>query len=101
MTTNQAYAGNRTYLATWAALLFLTVGMLVTGYITLSRAAIIIVLVVAMLAKATLIGSYFMHLRFEHKGLILIVAISLLATAAVMFGIMALDGLHVFNSLAD
>ena len=94
-------AGNRTYVGTWAALLFLTVGMLVTGYIPLTRGLLILLLVVAMLTKASLIGAYFMHLRFEKKGLILAVAIGLLATAAFLFGLLALDSYSIFGMLAD
>lgn len=101
MATNSKHASYRTYVGTWAALLTLTVGMLVTGYFPLTPGLILVVLLIAMLAKASLIGAYFMHLRFERPGLVLAVVLGLLATAGLLFGILALDGLHVLNLLAE
>ncbi len=90
-------AGYRTYWFTWVLLLMLTLGMLVTGYIPLTRGLIVLVLIVAMLAKASLIGAYFMHLRFEKLGLVLTVAVALLATGALLFGLLAVDGIRILE----
>lgn len=94
-------AGYKTYIGTWAALLLLTVGMLATGAVSLGRGALILLLLGAMLAKVSLIGAYFMHLKFEHKGLILGVVLSLAGTAFVMFILMAWDSYAISTQLAN
>lgn len=90
-------AGYRAYWFTWVWLLALTLGMLATGYLSLPKVLILVLLLLAMLTKASLIGAYFMHLRFEELGLVIIVAVGILATAAVLFLLIAFDGVRVLR----
>lgn len=92
--------GYRLYWLTWAFLLMLTLGMLVTGYLALPRAILVLLLVSAMLVKASLIGAHFMHLRFEKLSLIITVAAGILATAAILFLLISFDGVRILRSLA-
>lgn len=90
-------AGYRLYWFTWLFLLILTVVMLATGYISLPHGLILALLTVAMLVKAALIGAHFMHLRFEKRSLVLIVAVGILATAGVLFLLISFDGLRILR----
>jgi caa(3)-type oxidase subunit IV len=87
----------RTYWIAWAILLVLTVVMVVMEAAGISRAAILLVLIVAMLTKATLIGGWFMHLKFERASLVWPVVIGTLATAAVLFFLLIPDGVAAFR----
>ncbi len=88
---------SRSYWKIWLVLLVITSVMVVVDQSAIGRGALVLILVVAMLAKATLIGSYFMHLRFERFGLVLTVAIGLLVTGALLFVLIAPDGLRALH----
>lgn len=90
----------RLYWIIWGVLLVLTLLMMVVGSATIPKGFLVGVLLVAMLVKASLIGGYFMHLRFERLPLVISVAAGLLATAAVLFFLIAPDGVRVLNSAA-
>ncbi len=90
-------AGYRIYWSTWVLLLVLTLVMLVTGFVSLPRVFLAVVLILAMLVKASLIGGHFMHLRFEKLSLVLSVAVGLLATAAVLFLLISFDGIRILR----
>ncbi len=94
--THQGH-GYRVYWIVWFVLLIVTVGMMFLGTAGLT-AFLVLVLLLGMLLKASLIGGYFMHLRFERASLILMVAVGILATAGVLFFLIAPDGLRVLNS---
>ncbi|MBI3895059.1 MAG: cytochrome C oxidase subunit IV family protein [Acidobacteria bacterium] len=85
------------YWKTWGYLLALTLGMLVSEYLALPRSFLLSLLLAAMLIKAALIGANFMHLRFEKLGLVLAITVGILATGAVLFFLIAFDGVHVFR----
>ncbi len=89
--------GYRIYWFTWALLLVLTLAMLLTGYLSLPKALLVLLLILAMLGKASLIGANFMHLRFEKPSLVLVVAVGILATAAILFVLIAFDGLRILR----
>jgi len=61
------------------------------------RVVLVLVLLTAMLAKAVLIAGTFMHLNQERLSLALTVAIALLATGAVLFLLIAPDGLRLLH----
>lgn len=82
----------RTYWVTWSILLALTALMLVMEAARFSVVFTVLFLVVAMLIKATLIGGWFMHLRFERAALVVSVVAGTLATAAFLFLLIAPDG---------
>ncbi|HXF05470.1 MAG TPA: cytochrome C oxidase subunit IV family protein [Blastocatellia bacterium] len=90
----------RLYWVIWGALLALTLLMMVSGSVTVPKGILVGILLVGMLVKASLIGGYFMHLRFERLALVISVAAGLLLTAGVLFFLIAPDGLRVLNSTA-
>ncbi len=85
------------YWLTWAVLLALTLLMLVTGYVSLPKVFVLFLLLTAMLVKASLIGAHFMHLRFEKLSLVLTVAVGILGTAAILFFLIAFDGIRILR----
>ncbi len=87
----------RTYGTTWVILLGLTLVMLGLGRLSLPQALLAGLLLVGMLGKASLIGAYFMHLRFEKLSLVLVVTLAILATASFLFGLIAFDGLRILR----
>ena len=98
MTTKPAPAeGYRLYWLTWAILLSLTLGMLLTGYVAWPSWALLGLLLAAMLVKAGLIAANFMHLRYERLGLVLMIALGILATGAVLFFLIAIDAARILR----
>lgn len=89
--------GYRIYWSTWGLLLVLTVVMLVTGYVSLPKVFLVLLLILAMLVKASLIGAHFMHLRFEKLSLVLTVAVGILATATILFLLISFDGIRILR----
>jgi len=95
MSKESSGTGYGVYWRTWLVLLALTLVMVFLDQAPLSRMALVTLLLVAMLTKASVIGAYFMHLRSEKLGLILIVVIGLLVTGAVLFLFIAPDAIHI------
>lgn len=85
----------RTYGMTWAALLALTVVLLSLESAALPRGLFVSLMVAAMLAKASIIGAYFMHLRFERVSLVAMVVIGLLVTGAVLYVLIVPDARRI------
>jgi cytochrome c oxidase subunit IV len=85
----------RTYGATWAALLVLTLVLLSLESAALPRGVFVSLMVVAMLAKASIIGAYFMHLRFERVSLVAMVVVGLLVTGAVLYFLIVPDARRI------
>ena len=75
----------------------LTVTMIFIGESTIAQAPKVILLLIGSATKATLIIFYFMHLRFEHKGLMLTVLVGIFLTSILMFLIPAYDGGHILE----
>lgn len=92
--------GYRTYIRIWLVLLALTVVMLFLDTAPIPRGLLIGVLMVAMLAKAGLIGGWFMHLRFERMVLGLAVFFGLLLNGAILFLLIVPDGLRIFRMVS-
>lgn len=90
-------ASHKVYWLTWLVLLVLTVIMVFVSRAPMPRLFLLALLVLAMLAKASLIGGYFMHLRFEKRSLILVVVLGILVTACVLFFGIAPDGLRILE----
>ena len=85
------------YWSTWGLLLALTLLMLVTSYVSLPKGVVVLLLLAAMMVKASLIGAHFMHLRFEKLTLVLTVAVGILATATLLFVLIAFDGIRILK----
>lgn len=91
---------NKLYRTTWLALLALTVVMLLVDNSPIPRVALVVVLLVAMLTKASLIGAHFMHLRFERLPLAMMVIAGLLVTATILFVLIAPDAVRISTMMA-
>lgn len=89
MEGNVAYG---TYWKIWVVLLTLTVFMLAVEGLGLPTGVALTVLVAAMLTKATLIGGWFMHLRYEKLLITLCIALGTLLAAAFLFFLIMADG---------
>lgn len=87
----------RTYWVSWSVLLVLTVVMLVTETVSLARGAVLTLLLGAMLVKAGVIVTWFMHLRFERVALVLAVVGAVALTAMAMFGLLAPDAVSLLH----
>jgi cytochrome c oxidase subunit IV len=83
------------YWITWAVLLCITLVMLWMDSVEFARPLFIATMVVAMLAKATIISGTFMHLRHEHKAIIMTVAFGLLATGAILYVLIIPDAKRI------
>jgi caa(3)-type oxidase subunit IV len=66
-----AEASTKTYMGVWAVLLVLTAIEVYLGYIHLSVALMLSLLMGLSLIKAGMIIFYFMHLKFEKTSLVL------------------------------
>jgi cytochrome c oxidase subunit 4 len=89
------------YLRVWAVLLGLTVVMVAVDRSDLRLAILASVLVAAMLAKATLIASYFMHLRSEGKLLVWSVIVGLFVVGVILFVLLIPDGLRIHRMITS
>jgi cytochrome c oxidase subunit IV len=85
-----AEAGFRSYLAVWAALLFLTAVTVTAASLNIGRLAIIVVLAIAAV-KSSLVFLYFMHLRYEKRILVRILIPIALALLAIFIGLTYTD----------
>ena len=97
MTQEESKVGSSHYWRIWAVLLVLTLIMVFVDQRPLTRSVLVLVLVAAMLAKASLIAGYFMHLRFEKLNLILIISVGLLITGFILFALIAPDGMRILD----
>ncbi|MDA2937744.1 cytochrome C oxidase subunit IV family protein [Acidobacteria bacterium AH-259-A15] len=97
MSKNLPTIGYAVYWRIWFLLLILTAIMVFVDQVSLPRLALVWILVLAMLMKASLIAGYFMHLRFEKLTLAVIVGVGILATAAALFLLIAPDGIRILK----
>ncbi len=97
MAQDQSKLHSRPYWRIWFFLLALTLGMVFVDQSPISRVALVLILVIAMLSKAALIAGYFMHLRFEKSNLIVMVVIGLLITGFLLFALIAPDGIRALS----
>ncbi len=87
-----SYAG---YWKIWLVLLALTLGMIFLDQVEGPRGLMILVLLAAMLVKATLIVGYFMHLRYESMVLKMAVVFGLFVNGAILFALIAPDAKRI------
>lgn len=85
----------KTYWITWGVLLVFTVVMLWADSASIPRLAFVVFMVAAMLTKASIIGANFMHLKHEHTAIVLTVVVGLLATGAILYGLIAPDAVRI------
>lgn len=89
--------GLKTYWITWGMLLGLTLVMIVLDQMPMTRQLFILVILGAMLVKATLIAGTFMHLRGERAALVWMVLVGLFATGAVLYGLIVPDAYRILG----
>ena len=93
----ETQTGYKTYWITWGILLAFTAFMLVAEYLPFSKMLVVVLLLVAMMFKASLIGGRFMHLWSERPGLVWAVAGSVLFLSAFLYILISFDGLRILK----
>jgi caa(3)-type oxidase subunit IV len=91
-TTTDPY---RIYKITWAMLLVITVAMLAAEKFHMPRWFLVLFLLFFMMTKAVMIGGNFMHLRYEHRRIAVMVAAGILVTSLILFSFIAPESWHV------
>ena len=100
MSEHPAESGKKVYLQyakILAVLATLTVTMIFIGESPMVQAPKVFLLLLGSGTKAMLIIFYFMHLRFEHKGLVLTVLVGIFVTSVLMFLVPAYDGGYILE----
>jgi cytochrome c oxidase subunit IV len=88
MTAATQQAPTRAYLVAWVVLLFLTaIEVSVVLVFTLPTVVRVIILLISALIKASLIGAYYMNLKFERLAMVYIALIPLLLGVLMFFAI--------------
>jgi len=77
----------RIFLYVWGYLLALTVAEVFLAYQQLNLKTMLMILMALSIVKASLIISYFMHLRYERQSLILTLMPALLFVLGMMFAV--------------
>jgi len=91
----------KVYWVSWSILLAFTIVMLWLDTAAVPRLAFVLLMIAAMLTKATIIGGNFMHLRAERLSLVLIVIVGLLITGALLFALIAPDAARIHQMVAQ
>lgn len=94
---HSASHGYKGYWMIWVVLLVATVTMIFIGDSQMSTAPQVVLLLMGSSIKATLIIFFYMHLRFEKMGLIMIVMVGIFVTSLLMFAIPAYDGAQILE----
>jgi len=95
---DHAEAGKKVYLQyakILGVLAVLTLSMIFIGESGMSQAPKALLLLLGSSIKASLIIFFFMHLKFERMGLIMIVLVGIFLTSLLMFVVPAYDGSQV------
>jgi len=87
----------RIYRTTWIILLIITVMMLAAEALHMPRWFLVAFLVSFMFVKATMIAGNFMHLRHEHRRLIITVGVGILVTSAILMAYITPESASVFE----
>jgi cytochrome c oxidase subunit IV len=89
-------ASKGTFLYVWGWLVILTVAELVLAYRRLEIRLMLTLLMALSIVKASLIISYFMHLKYEKRSLMLLLMPALVFVIAMMFVIFP-DSLRIYH----
>ena len=73
------------YFRAWAALLVITLVMVCTGHPA--------ILLIGMAAKASIIAAFFMHLKYESRDFVIMIAGCIVVFSAVLWLLILPDGL--------
>ncbi len=85
----------RIYWVTWAILLVITVAMLAAEAFHMPRWFLVLFLLAFMMVKATMITGTFMHMRYEHRRMAIMVGAGILVTSLILFSFIAPESWHV------
>jgi caa(3)-type oxidase subunit IV len=75
----------RIYWVTWLILLVITIAMLAAEKFHMPRWFLVVFLLAFMTVKAAMIGGNFMHLRYEHRRIPIMVACGIVVTSLSCF----------------
>lgn len=92
-------AGYGVYWRTWSFLLLLTAFMFFLDNMQMARTPFVLLMVLAMLTKATLIAGVFMHLRQESLDLVIAIAVCTMGCVVLLYGLTVVDALRIFRML--
>ncbi len=87
----------RIYFTTWIALLVITVLMLGAEALHMPRWFLVAFLVSFMFIKAGMIAGNFMHLKYEHRDLVITVVVGILVTSGILLAYVAPESASVFQ----
>ncbi len=90
----------KVYWTIWVVLLVLTLIMIGVEALSLPSGIAILILVGAMMTKATLIAGWFMHLKFETRFIVLSLVLATLLTAAFLVFLLMPDAIGA-NRMAE
>jgi cytochrome c oxidase subunit IV len=98
MTTERAHveASKRSFLYVWGWLLALTAIELVLAYQRLEIKLMLTLLMALSIVKASLIISYFMHLKYEKRSLVLLLMPAMVFVICMMFVVFP-DSLRLYH----
>jgi cytochrome c oxidase subunit 4 len=88
------------YWTIWVVLLVLTLVMIGVEALSLPSGVVLLVLLAAMMTKATLIAGWFMHLKFENRLIMLCIVLGTVITAAFLVGLLIPDAFDA-NRMAE
>ena len=88
-----------TYWRTWLVLLALTAVMFFLDTLAMPRGLFVSIMLLAMTAKATLIGGIFMHLAKESTDLVVTVVVCGLGFGILLFGLSVVDAFRIFDMM--
>lgn len=95
MTETAAKSPYRIYWVTWLILLAITVAMLLAEKFHMPRWFLVLFLLAFMAVKAAMIGGNFMHLRYEHRRITVMVALGIVLTSLVLLSFITPESRHV------
>ncbi len=85
----------KVYWVTWVILLFITLAMLGAEALHMPRWFLLLFLLAFMMVKATMITGTFMHMRYEHRRMAIMVAAGILVTSLILFSFIAPESWYV------
>ena len=99
--SRKSTTGTKGYWITWSVLLAFTFVMVWLDGASIPPLAFVVAMLVAMLAKASLIASNFMHLRFERVSLVVMVVVGLLVTGTLLYVLIIPDAVRIHGMLGS
>lgn len=95
--TEHAEISLKTYWVTWGILLGFTLLMIGLDQAPMARPLFVVVMLAAMLIKATLIAGTFMHLRAERVAFVLMIFVGLFVMGGILFGLIVPDAFRILE----